>query len=236
MKRALIGILVVIAAIGLAACEDKKEPEVTTVVIESGEVTPEPENLPALQNDEMYKEVIDEYKISLASYDLEDLDAEEKLLNEFGYVNPALIMHIARYQDTGAELTFDFYDIDKNEIDELIVGVSGAPTAIYSYDEVNKVPVKIYFLETIERGSLNIYDNGIINSEGAGGAALHYYEFGRISSDGLGFESLEKIEEEYVDGNEVAEYRNAETGDKLDYNSMADVFDKYNQNPEIVGL
>ena len=239
MKKLLIGILAIIAVICLAACEEKKEPEVTTpTVVDSGETntTTEPEFLPASQSDEMYQKVIDDYKGALATFNLEDIDAEEKMLNEYGYVNPNLVVHLTRYADTGAEITFDFYDIDKNGIKEFIVGVDGAPEAIYSYDKANQVPVKIYFQDAIERGRLNIYDNGIINSEGAGGAALHYYEFGKISPDGLGFESLEKIEEEYVDGNEVAEYRNAETGAKLDYKSMTDVFDKYIPNSEIVGF
>ena len=124
MKKLLIGILAIIAVICLAACEEKKEPEVTTpTVVDSGETntTTEPEFLPASQSDEMYQKVIDDYKGALATFNLEDIDAEEKMLNEYGYVNPNLVVHLTRYADTGAEITFDFYDIDKNGIKEFII-------------------------------------------------------------------------------------------------------------------
>ena len=239
MKKLFLIALAVLVVACLAACGEKKEPENKPVdEVVSGEVatTPEPTDVADTQNAELYEAVINDYKAAFAFFSLDDIDGEEKLAEECKLVNTALVAHICRYSDAGAELTYDYYDIDKNGVDELIVGVSDSPEAIYSYDKANNVPVKIFFQETIERGSLSIYDNGSIYSEGSGGAALHYFEFGKMSADGLSFESLEKVEEEYLEEDQQPVYRNPETGETLAYTSFNDVADKYIANAEIVGF
>lgn len=67
-------------------------------------------------------------------------------------------------------------------------------------------------------------------SGGAGGAALHYYEFGKIASNGISYELLESIEEEYVDGNEIPEYRDNTTREALEYTSLDEIMSKYLEN------
>ncbi len=245
MKKLLIGVLAIIASFSLVACGEKEEvtpnPGESNVVVnenvtETNELENENTSLPASSSDDMYQDVVDDYKLGIADYDLEDVDADQKLLTEHPYVNNSLVTHIARYEDNGTEVSFGYYDIDKNGVDELIVGASGAYGAIYSYDKTNKVPVRIFFLDTIERGSLSIYDNGIILSEGAGGAALHYYEIGKITGDGHGYDVLERIEEEYKSENEAPEYRNAESGATLEYKSLDDIMNKYVANANKVEL
>ena len=103
-----------------------------------------------------------------------------------------------------------------------------------SYDKTNKVPVKIFFQDTMERGSLFFYDNGIILSEGSGGAALHVFEFGKISADGLGYELVEKIYEEYTEGKDIPDYKDPDTGAILEYKSTDEIMNKYVSNAESV--
>ena len=237
MKKLLLIALAVLVVACLAACGEKKEPENKPVdEVVSGEVstTTEPTDLPNTQNAELYEAVTDDYRAAFAFFSLDDVDGEEKLAEECKLVSTTLVAHICRYSDAGTEVTYNYYDIDKNGVDELIVGANGAPGAIYTYDQANKVPVKVFFQDTMERGSLSIYDNGTIYSEGAGGAALHYFEFGKMSADGLGYESLEKVEEEYLEENQAPVYRNPETGETLAYTSYNDVADKYIANAQTV--
>ena len=79
----------------------------------------------------------------------------------------------------------------------------------------------------MERGSIVIYDNGIILSQGAGGAALHYYTFGKIDADKVEFVELEKIEEEYFEGDDTPLYRELGTYVILEYKSLDEIMDKY---------
>jgi len=236
MKKLFLVVLAIIAVVCLAACGEKKEPEkVSGETVVSGEVSNIPEAISSTSA-EKYQAVIDDYKAAAAEFDLDDIDGEEKITAKYGYVNPSLIMHYARYKDTGIDFTFGYYDIDNNGVDELIVGLGGAAGAIYTYDEVNKIAVKVFFQDTLERGSLNGYDNGILCSSGAGGAALHYYEFGKMTADGLGYESLEKIEEEYVEGKDTPVYRNAESGDTLSYTSIDEIYNKYVGEAKLISL
>ena len=194
--------------------------------VESNTTTVE-EKETALSNEEMYEDVISSYKNAYEEYDMEDYESEDKILAKYDLVSIALIEHVARYEENDVALTYEYYDIDKNGIDELIVGASGAPGAIYSFNKNENKVTKIFFQDTIERGDLSIYDNGIIFSSGAGGAALHYYEFGKISKDGASYELLEKIEEKYEIENEPPVYRDVEASKELKYKSYDEIVDKY---------
>jgi hypothetical protein len=189
-----------------------------------------------LSNEEMYSDLIENYEKALAEFDLESLESEEEIKNKYGIEDLTLIMHIARYAEDGLKLTKEFYDVDKNGIDELILGAENAIGVIYSFDTSSNKPVFIFALDTLERGSASIYDNGTIFSGGAGGAMLHVYEFGKISENGTSYELLEKVEEEYIEDNEVPEYRDSATGRKLEYKSLDEVIDKYINNAEVVDV
>lgn len=227
MKKVILGVLAVLAISSLVACENQKEVEPIhqdTTIVENNENT---NNVESLTNEEMYNTLIDDYKKAFAEYDLEDMDIDEKIEQNYNMLNLSLLAHVARYANNGIELTYNFYDIDKNGVDELIVGASGSNGAIYSYDKTTNQPVKLFFQETLERGNLIVYDNGIILSEGAGGAALHYYEYGKISSDGTTYEMLESVEEEYIEENEPPVYKDYTTGNVLNYKSLDEIQDKY---------
>ena len=231
MKRFLLFVLAVITVFSLVACGEQNKPEKTSgePAVKSGEVTttPEPADLPDTQNDELYESVTNDYKAAFAFFSLDDVDGIEKLEEECKLVSSTLVAHICRYSDDGAELTYDYYDIDKNGVDELIVGASKAPGAIYSYDKTKNVPVIVFFQDTMERGNLSIYDNGVIFSEGAGGAALHFYRFGKINPETLEFEELAMIQEEYTEGKEEPTYTDFNTEKVLEYKSLDEIMNVY---------
>ena len=189
-----------------------------------------------LSNEEMYSKVIDDYKNASKEIDLEDFDSIEKAGSKYELVNTLLIEHVKRYSEQGVALTYEYYDIDKNGVDELIMGASGAPGAIYSYDKNDSKAVKIFFQDTMERGDLSIYDNGVILSSGAGGAMLHIYEFGKISEEDTAYTILEKVEEEYEEGKEVPTYKDASTNKVLSYKSYDELVEKYLENASKVEL
>ncbi len=194
--------------------------------VESNTTTVE-EKEKTLSNEEIYGDVINSYKKAYEEYDIEDYESEDKIPAKYDLVSLTLITHVARYSEDGTVLTYEYYDIDKNGVDELIVGASGAPGAIYSFNKKDNQVTKVFFQDTMERGDLSIYDNGVIFSSGAGGAALHYYEFGKISEEDASYELLEKIEEEYESENKPPVYRDAETSKELKYKSYDEIVDKY---------
>lgn len=243
MKKFVLAVIAVITVASLVACDNQKKPEVSPKT----EVVNNMENVNAgssddgnvdttsvLTNEEMYGKLIEDYQKALSEYDLENLDMDEAIEQKYQLVDPFLLAHITRYSANGTQLTYGFYDIDKNGIDELIVGASGSHGAIYSYDKTSHQPVKIFFQDTMERGTLLIYDNGVILSEGAGGAALHYYGYGKIAENGVTYEAIENIEEEYMDVNESPVYRDAKTGESLAYKSLEEINDKYLADSKVV--
>ena len=238
MKKLILGILAVITTITLMACGNQKVEEITpntnnNSVIDTTDNSDskiDTNESTSLTNEKMYETIINSYKNAITEYNLDDIDMDVTIEEKYPLVNASLLMHVARYSGEGVRLTYAFYDIDKNGIDELIVGASGSYAAIYSYDKTSKQPVKICFLDTIERGSLSIYDNGVLVTSGAGGAALHYYEFGKISTSGVDYELLECIEEEYVAENEAPIYRDNNTRNELEYKGLDEIMDKYISN------
>lgn len=187
-----------------------------------------------VENSDIYENVIADYKNAVAEYDLEDIDSDSKLMENYPLVNSSIIMHIARYSDEGVKLTYAFYDVNKDGIDELLVGAGNSCGAIYSYNKNSDKLVKIHFLDTMERGNLSIYDNGIIITDGAGGAAIHYYEYGKISEGTTSYEELEAVIEEYVDGSEIPIYKKYDTEEVLDYKSLTEINDKYISNAKVI--
>ena len=189
-----------------------------------------------LTEQEMYKSVLDDYKKALNEPDIESFQSNKNIENKYNLVNLTLIEHIYSYQNEGINLTYGFYDIDKNGIKDLLVGANDNLGAIYSYDLSTQKPVKIFYQTTMERGDLAIYDNGIIFSHGSYGASAHYYEFGKISKDGTFYNSLEVVNEEYKTESNSAEYTDANTGKILNYTNANELKNKYLLNSEIVEI
>lgn len=193
--------------------------------------------------EEVYASVINDYKNAINEYDEEDYDILEKIESKYPNVNPTIVFmsnRTSRNMEQDAKVQYAYYDIDKNGISELIVGIgynngnSFYEGAIYSYNKDSNSVEKVFYQDTMERGSLSVYDNGIIFSEGSGGAALHYYEFGKISQDGHSYELIESIEEEYIQENSNPVYKNYETNQKLNYNSLDEIKAKYLNNSNAV--
>ncbi len=184
---------------------------------------------------DMYEAVLSQYKKAMSEFDLDDID-EEKIEKKYSLVNPILVAHVTRFSNMDVKLTYQLFDIDKNGTDELIVGADGAPGAIYSYDTSKKSPVKIAFLDTMERGSMSVYENGTIETSGAGGAAVHYFEFGKITEDGISYELIEKVEEEYQGEGSKATYKDLSTNKTLNYRDAEEVISKNTSGSKIVEL
>ncbi|MCR5186436.1 MAG: hypothetical protein K6D97_04895 [Clostridia bacterium] len=182
----------------------------------------------SFSNDDRYKDVISQYKEAYETFDLDNFESEEEISSKYNLVNPSLIVHVAQYSENGVELTYEYYDVDQNGVDELIVGASGAAGAIYSFDENNNKAVKIFYQDTMERGNLSIYDNGVLLSAGSAGAVVHIYEFGKISDDGKSYELFEAIQEEYEMGSdELPTYKDVNTNKELKYKSYDEIAEKY---------
>ena len=186
------------------------------------------ENL-AISESEMYANVIDEHKKALNETDIETVfDVEDK----YSLVNWQVLFNVLRYPENQPQIAYLFYDIDKNGTKEMICGISFKgtsfiPGAIYGYNPTTKKAEKLFFQDTLERGRMYIYDNGIIFSEGSGGAALHYYEFGKIAENGYSYNKIEDIEEEYLSQNAEPTYRNVDTKKTLEYKSRDEIKNKY---------
>lgn len=244
MFSVLIIAILVMTIFVLTGCEKNQEGNNAVVnsntlennTVETDVTNTTSENKEKLSNEEMYGDLIKNYEKALAEFDMDNLDSEEEIKSKYGIEDLTLIMHIARYAEDGVKLTKEFYDIDKNGIDELILGADNGIGVIYSYDTKTNKPVFIFAQDTLERGSASIYDNGVIYSGGSGGAMLHVYEFGKISEDGISYKLLEKVEEEYMEDSETPEYRNTATGRKLDYKSLDEVTDKYILNAKVVEI
>lgn len=232
MKKLLMGVLAILAMASLVACGNKNveptsspNPSQNQVeVVPSNSVEPVVENV---SNEEMYANVISSYQTAMAEYDLENIPEDEEFMNQYPFVSGTLLTHVLRYSGDGVKMTYSFYDINHDGVDELLMGANGSIGAIYAYDKTSKNPVKIYFQSTMERGNLDIYDNGVILSEGAGGAALHYYEFGRIAENTATYELIESIEEEYVDASTTPVYRDSTSRETLAYTSLDEIMNKY---------
>lgn len=178
--------------------------------------------------EDIYSEVIKSYKLAKEEYDPNQVST---INTKYSLVNETLISHVYVYSENNVGIGYTFYDIDNNGKKELIVGVTNGsdnsmmPVAIYTYTK-NKEVKKIYFLETIERGNLAIYNNGVIYSNGSGGAAIHYYDFFKMSSDGSSLETLEKVREEYKTSTDVKYYNN-ENDKELNYKNINEIETKY---------
>ena len=237
-KRIIVALIIAVLAICvcvLAGCEKKEEENEIIVNNQTEEKETVTDEIDP-RKEKMYGEIISNYENALAEYDLNDLEAEERIKEKYNLEDTTLLMHLARYSSNEIKLTKMFYDIDKNGTDELILGTSNAMAVIYTFDKNTNKPVFVYALDTIERGNLSIYDNGIIFSAGSGGAMLNVYEFGKMDENGTGYELIEKIEEEYTEESEVPEYTDVVTGEKLAYKSLDEIFDKYISDAKIVNV
>lgn len=220
IKKAIVAIILICACIFiLTGCEKNQD---NTAIDNQVKDT---ENAVST-NEERYEEVISNYKKALSEYDLDNLESDEEIEKKYDIKDTTLLMHITRYAQDGVKLTHAFYDIDKNGIDELILGAENAIAVVYSFDKEANKPVFIFALDSIERGYMSIYDNGIISSGGSGGAALHMYELGRIK-DGTSYELLVKTEEEYYERIDTAIYTDIQTGKKIEAETLQEITDPY---------
>lgn len=189
-----------------------------------------------LSEEDMYKDILSEYRDAKKKIEEKGYDAYDELATDYNNASATLLQHVTRYIESGVKMAYTYYDIDKNGTKELIVGVTDSRSrdfhagAIYAYNPNSKSAEKIYFQDTLERGTMSVYDNGIIHTAGAGGAALHFYSYGTIGNDGYSYNELEYIEEEYKNESTKPEYSDVRTGARLSYKSLDDIQNKYLRN------
>ncbi len=137
-------------------------------------------------NNEVYNSIIEEYKQALTDENYYDT-------GKYNNINTNAI-HIARDYHNG-ELYYAYYDINKDNKDELIVGIKKI-SELYTNDG------KRFFNEDClgERCSAEILDNGTLFFSGSGGARYHTYSFHKIASDGYSSELIKGYNIEYEEG------------------------------------
>lgn len=262
-KRAILIILIIASLIAgmfiLTGCKDEEKDEKTknktsnNITNTSNNVvnnsvnntvgnTTVNNNQTKLSEEDMYKDILSEYRDAKKRIEEKGYDAYDDAESEFKNSNPAMIQHYMHYNDSGVKMAYTYYDIDKNGTKELIVGVTDSHSsgfyagAIYAYNPNSKRAEKIYYQDTLERGTMSVYDNGIIHTAGAGGAALHFYSYGKIGNDGYSYNEIEYIEEEYKYESTKPEYSNARTGARLSYTSLDEIQNKYLGNAKEVSF
>jgi hypothetical protein len=93
MKKIILLVLAVITILSLVACGEQEKPvKPSGETVVSGEVTPEKDEPVAVSNEDIYKEVMEQYRDAFATYDLEDVDGEEEFFNNHPLVNPSLMI------------------------------------------------------------------------------------------------------------------------------------------------
>lgn len=222
-------VLIVVALLGIGGYYYINETKTNNNKEVNNNQTNEVNNNQTNENtEEIYKDVINNYKQAKEEFEKDDTLAIEK---KYPLVSEILISHAVRYKENNVEIAYTYYDIDNNGIKELILGIKLTdsnkliPAAIYTHTSNFEVK-KLYYQNTIERGNLSIYDNGTLYSIGSGGAALHYYGFYKIASDGTSLETLENIREEYITDNTV-KYYNENNNNELSYKNLDEITGKY---------
>ncbi len=201
----------------------------------SNEINEDIEKNDGFKEENVYRNVIEDYKAALEEYNINEY---MKIEDKYPLVGESLISYVKINSKNNIGLGYTYYDIDNNGRKELIVGITNQydstvnPAAIYTYTKDEQVK-KIYVLGTIERGLLSIYDNAVIFSMEPDGAATYYYKFCKISDEGDSTEILEEVREEYKTEKNVI-YYNEKNDDELDYKNNNEMIEKYIKGNEEV--
>ena len=207
----LIGIIIMLlVVVGLFATNtlslNTKEKNNSNETNEKSKANTE-EKQNTLSND-IYQEVINQYKEIINS----NLSDEEINQDKYNY---------ASYTDCGTyqclkenKWYYTYYDIDKDNHDELLI----------SYDTDNK-----HFVTTIFTND-GIYDNGLIVTNGSGGATIEGYSFQTIDK------STDKDYEVNYNNSKIESIIDMKTEKKTDYNTVEELLSDNIGNNQKVDL
>ena len=144
-------------------------------------------------DNEKYASIIEEYKKAV-----NDKDFNSNMETEKTYPNiNDRIIHLQYLSSSVPRIYYVFYDVNKDDNNEMIVGdSSNGIYEMYTYDGAKAI--RFYNESCLgERCSSSIYDNGIIYFYGSGGANIHGLDFYKIGSDGYSKDTFKSYEVEY---------------------------------------
>ena len=174
---------------------------------------------------DIYQEVINQYKEIINS----NLSDEEINQDKYNY---------ATYTDCGTyqclkenKWYYTYYDVDKDNHDELLISYDSDNkhfvTTIYTNDGTNIKEVAKYWSRNRLYG---IYDNGLIVTNGSGGATLEGYSFQTIDN------STDKDYEVNYNNSEVESIIDMKTEKKTNYKTVEELLSDNIGNNQKVDL
>ena len=178
-----------------------------------------------ISSNDIYQEVINQYKEIINS----NLSDEEINQDKYNY---------ASYTDCGTyqclkenKWYYTYYDIDKDNHDELLISYESDNkhfvTTIYTNDGTNIKEVAKYWSRNRLYG---IYDNGLIVTNGSGGATVEGYSFQTIDK------STDKDYEVNYNNSEIESIIDMKTEKKTDYNTVEELLSDNIGNNQKVDL
>ena len=185
----------------------------------------------ASENETKYNSIIEEYKKAMEDENFENDTTYETKYPNINYT----MMH---YYHTYNSVTFNYlyYDINKDNKDELIIGNGNSIIAIHAYNGTSSI--SLFENRCLgDRCQVELWDNGIMFFEGSGGAAYHSYEFYKLGNDGYSKETIKKYYVEYKD-NEVKTFTvtDRDTNEIVDFKSTDDIVASIKGNAKDVDL
>ena len=195
------------------------------------------------KSDENDEEIEDSDKLDNERYTA-IIEEYRKAMNDTGYndgvdvekIYPNINEHMMHYYHGGsASFSYVFYDVNKDEKNEMIVGDgSNGIYEMYTYD--GSKAIKFYNQSCLgDRCNSSIYDNGIIYFYGSGGAMIHGLDFYKIASDGYSKETYKSYSVEY-DSNKNVTITDNNTKAKIDYKTDEEVISSVVGNSKKVDL
>lgn len=176
-------------------------------------------------NESKYSSIIDEYSRAMKDEIKDDSEIDER----YNTLNVAYISDYHFRNNLDLLFYYSFYDIDKNGVDELLIGYGDDCSSssngcvfvdIYSY---NNNPVKLEKVSSVYyRTYLRIYDNGILGVYGSGSAVTGGASFYKIASDGYTEEELGSYSYEFKDEDNVV-ITDENTNEVTNYTSLDDI-------------
>ncbi len=170
------------------ALTGKNDKIAVTIKIKKGRTTELAEEIKLQKTDVDYSEVINQYKQAVKKdfyYDV--LEDSNKDINDYKgkYVSENVLHHAMFSRKFG--VYYAMIDINNDGISELVIGAGEEAEYLGEYDiftyNDNKVvplfPVGTFY----ERSYHTIYDNGVIQHDGSGGAAYHSVNFYKLPTD-----------------------------------------------------
>jgi len=177
------------------------------------------------ENESKYSSVIDEYSRAMKDEITNDNEIEER----YNTLNTAYISDYHFRNNLDLLFYYSFYDIDNNDVDELLIGYGDDCSSnqngcivvdIYAY---NNNPIKLEKVSNVYyRTYLRIYDNGILGVYGSGSAVTGGVKFYKIANDGYTEEELGNYSYEFKDENTVV-ITDENTQQITNYTSLNDI-------------